>query len=162
MPCPDTCTYCTQCIQFSVVNQLIQIAWPDLCHRTKCVGINEFGLQRCHYSFHTAQRTCSRIAILSGFQLVWSSELMVNLTFYIVVAMRDCEIWQFPVWSSFTYYKSTRKKRAEYERKISFFNGEQSVMYKKRIHTLWNMNTKNKTKSMFCLKMYSASVFQDE
>lgn len=33
-----------------------------------------------------------RIAILSGFQLVWSSELMVNLTFYIVVAMRDCEI----------------------------------------------------------------------
>lgn len=104
-----------------------------------------------------------RIAILSGFQLVWSSELMVILTFYIVVAMRDCEIWQFPVWSSFTYYKSTRKKRAEYERKISFFNGEQSVMYKKRIHTLWNMNTKrNKTKSMFCLKMYSDSVFQDE
>lgn len=61
-----------------------------------------------------------RIAILSGFQLVWSSELMVNLTFYIVVAMRDCEIWQFPVWSSFTYYKSTRKKERKMKEKIHF------------------------------------------
>lgn len=61
-----------------------------------------------------------RIAILSGFQLVWSSELMVNLTFYIVVAMRDCEIWQFPVWSSFTYYKSTRKKSGKWKKKFIF------------------------------------------
>lgn len=61
-----------------------------------------------------------RIAILSGFQLVWSSELMVNLTFYIVVAMRDCEIWQFPVWSSFTYYKSTRKKERNMKEKFHF------------------------------------------